>query len=196
MMRIGIWSRVVVGAAVAFFLFSAHSAGAASMKDVVTAVGEPHSEAWRAAFASELEHLGAGSRIAGASYTTSLTVFSGQRIDGTPVDAAHLVYEVVLRVDRELRRGSVPGRVVLDARRAVARLGAGETLSGDSAQQRLRRQLSGMGMIVYGELGQRSGPQSGPGNHGGSSGADFSGGGARGKTGTSSSANGQETPGE
>lgn len=192
-MRMGVGSRIVAGAAVILCCFSAQTAAAASMKDVAAVVAEQHSEEWRTAFVTELESLGAGTRLAGASFATSITVFSGQRIGGTPGEAAHLVLEVMLRVDRELRRGGVPGRVVLDARRAVARLEAGERLFGDNAQMRMRRQLSGMGTIIYGELGQRSGPQSGPGNHGGSSGTDSSGGGSRGKTSSSTIAGDEES---
>lgn len=195
MMRDSRRGIATVGAAVAFFCVSILSVAAGTTEDVAAVVGESHGEVWTSEFSTELARLAATSRIADRSYALAARVFHGQRIGGTPDGAARLVFQIVQRVDRELRRGGMPGKVLMDARRAATRLEVGAPLVGESAQLRLRRQLSGMGTLIYGELGQRPGPQSGPGSQGGSAGTGSSGGGLKGRPGSSNEATGEQAPG-
>lgn len=191
MMRNGKWFRMSVGAAVTCLCMGTFSVEAAPTEDVAAVVGKSHGEVWTREFTAELDHLSARARIANASYATAATAFRTQRIDGSPAEAARLVLEVIRRVDRGLRRGESPGKVLMDARRAVARLKVGEPLYGASARMRLGRQLSGMGALIYGELEQRAGPQGSPGFQGGSMGTGSQGGGSKGKSGTSSEGTGE-----
>lgn len=164
---------------------------AISLSETAAQLGEGRGAKWNAQFAAKLSALGASERISPVAYEVALRAFSLRPAPEAADEAARLVFAVLLRADRELRRGMPPGEVLLEAKR-WARLGAspsGAQLLRRSAGQQLRKQLSNMGTEISGDMGNRPGPQSGPGAAAGTPGTGAVGGSGQG--GAHSSATGR-----
>lgn len=166
---------------------------AVSMDAFAAALGRTKGAEWISEFASQLKALDSEARIGNASYSTALRIFEGEAVPDSGSQAARFVFSVLLRVDRELRKGTTPAEVILETRKELARPGGGFGLQ-ENAQTRLRRRLSNMGAGILDEVEKRPGPQSGPGASNGRFGSGSAGAGQQAGSSRAESGEQTETP--
>lgn len=146
--------------------FAGGTLSAITVGEMASEMGAHHDQAWQTVFTSEIEALSGEARIAPATYAVALRAFAGQKLADSPGEAARFVFEVCLQADRSLRRGTPPSEVTFQVRRAVRlsiRTG-NQKFFRENAQSQMRRQLSGMGSEISGDMEERPGPQSAPGS--------------------------------
>ena len=138
---------------------------AAPIDELSTVVGKDHDRQWQRAFVVQLETLSGNSRFSTEALRITLQALTGTRMTDSPQEAARFAFELAVRVDRALRRGTFPAEVALYARREARLAPQSGTPFGarENVRTRMRQLLSGMGAAISDDVENRAGPQSGPG---------------------------------
>jgi len=144
---------------------AAGSLYAAPIDELSTVVGKDHDRQWQRAFAVQLETLSGNSRFSTESLRITLQAMAGTPMADSPREAARFAFDLAVRVDRSLRRGTSPAEVALFARREAQLSPHTGSLYGtrENVRTRMRELLSGMGATISDDVENRAGPQSGPG---------------------------------
>jgi len=138
---------------------------AAPIDELSTVVGKDHDRQWQRAFVVQLETLSGNSRFSTEALRITLQALTGTRMTDSPQEAARFAFELAVRVDRALRRGTSPAEVALYARREARLAPQSGTPFGarENVRTRMRQLLLGMGAAISDDVENRAGPQSGPG---------------------------------
>jgi len=173
----GLVSTVFIAVALTVFVGSLQ---ASPIDELSTVAGKDHDGQWQRAFAVQLETMSSEIRLAPESLRIALRALTGTRFVDSPREAARFAFNLAVRVDRALRRGTPPAEVALVARQEARLSAHSETPAGtrETARTRMRDLLSGMGVAISDDVENRAGPQSGPGNGAGQGGIRTTGPGA------------------
>ena len=168
----------------AAMMIAVGSLHAAPIDELSTLVGKDHDRQWQRDFSVQLETLSGNSRFSTESLRITLQAMAGTPMADSPREAARFAFELAVRVDRALRRGTSPAEVALFARREARLAPQSGTPFGarENVRTRMRQLLSGMGAAISDDVENRAGPQSGPGTGPGQGGIRTTGSGAAGGT--------------